>query len=244
MDAIIYNEKLMELMQLSKNRFLIQSLTRKMNPGKLEYELKKCKAQRAERRVETPVKQVASKVDSGKRLVASAVESHSDQVIQKMNEESVAHRLKIIRNDREVKYEELPEKFKKLVDANRDAYKEIRSLHEKLKLMEKAKQKDRQPLTEKISKLDEQIRDNWKVIDAWEPGQEEEVKPKVEIDHKRINSNRKFISTNIKLLSTAKENKKAALREKLQLRVDELVAAGEELKEKTKEELKNSGIKI
>ena len=236
MDAMIYNAMLMELMKLSKNKWLIQSLSRKHNPAKLEYELGKLKKTGAERRVQSaerrvekpvkPVKQVASEVASGKRQVASV------------------ERVKIIRNDREVKYDELPPSLQKLVDWNRDSYKEIRALHEKLKLMEKANPEDRQPLIERITELDNGIRENWKVVDAWEPGQEPEEKPKAEIDHKRINSNRKYISTNVKRLATLEGKKAAALREKIQERVDELVAAGEELKGKTKEELKNSGINI
>ena len=161
-------------------------------------------------------------------------------------EELLSGKLKIIRDGKEVKYEDLPEDIQKRWNENRDAYKEIRAIHEKLKLMEKATPEDRQPLTARITELDELIRENWEVIDGWKPGDEHEPEQELaQIDHKRINANRKYISTNMKKLAEEKDEKKAVkLREKIQERVTELVTAGEEIKEKTVEELKELGIEL
>ena len=161
-------------------------------------------------------------------------------------EELLSGKLKIIRDGKEVKYEDLPEDIQKRWNENRDAYKEIRATHEKLKLMEKATPEDRQPLTARITELDELIRENWEVIDGWKPGDEHEPEQELaQIDHKRINANRKYISTNMKKLAEEKDEKKAVkLREKIQERVTELVTAGEEIKEKTVEELKELGIEF
>lgn len=221
----------------SKNRMLLQNLSRKQNPKKLEYELKK-----------------ALKLENAK---AGKKESHSDQMIDKMNSDpqkiegtSRAHgadmdKIKVVRENHEMKYEDLPEEIQKLWDANRDGYKEIRATHEKLKLMETAPKKDRVPLLARIDELDVSIRKNWDVIDAWQPGTEvpkKEEDPTV-IAHKRINANRKYISTNTKKLAGETDTAKAEkLRVKIQQRVTELKAAGEELKPTTVEELKKLGI--
>lgn len=214
-----------------KNRTLLQNLGRKKMPAKLEHELNKVAKLQGLIEKESPAKKPAAKKQA-------AAESHSDQVIHKMNAEPGSQRLKIVRNNTEVKYEDLPEEIQKLWDTNRDAYKQIRALHEKLKLMGKAAPEDRVPLLELIDELDGSIRGNWEIIDAWHPG-DEALPELVPIDHKRINSNRKYISTNLKKLAAETDEKKAAvLQSKIQHRVTELKAAGEEMTEKTKLELK------
>lgn len=220
-----------------KNRILLQNLARKQNPGKLEYELKKALDRKKELDAEADETEKTKEAEAKggiKKVVTASVK----------DVEPLPEKVKIVRNDREVNYDDLPEDIQKLWDENRDAYKEIRALHEKLKLMEKATPEDRQPLTERIATLDEKIRTNWQTIDAWQPGSEPEAKQEpVQIDHKRINANRKYISTNLKKLADEKDEAKAAkLREKIQERVTELVAAGETIGEKTVEELKQAGI--
>ena len=219
-----------------KNRILLQNLARKQNPGKLEYELKKALDREKESAVPAEAEtgtETGTFSETGADTGKEKAEGNKDEISRE--------KLIIIRNEKEVKYEGLPEDIQKLWDENRDAYKEIRALHEKLKLMENATPEDRQSLTERITVLDELIRKNWEVIDAWQPGQEPERTEQPAIDHKRINSNRKYISTNMKKLA---ESKNEALRAKIQERVDELKAAGEKLTDKTIEELKTLGIII
>ncbi|WP_372775646.1 hypothetical protein [Mangrovibacterium sp.] len=238
--------------KFSKNRVLLQNLSRKQNPKKLEYELKK-----AFEYEEAKSKSLAAKAKkkAGKKEKKEAdapvdettgkKEPHSDQVIDQTNAEPGPQRLKIVRNDTEVKYEDLPEEIQKLWDNNRDAYKEIRSTHEKLKLMGKAPAEDRAPLLARIDELDSAIRKNWDVIDAWQPGAEaEEKKEPVAIDHKRINANRKYISTNLKKLAdgNVQDKKIDEVKAIIQARYNELKDAGEEFATETLSELAKAGI--
>jgi predicted nuclease with TOPRIM domain len=200
------------LAQYSKNRALLQSLGRRHMPEKLEYELRKIAT--AQGLKPAPV---AKKIQPVQRI--------KDQVIDKMNAEPKGERLKVIRNDREVLFDDLPRELQARWTQNRDNYKEIRSLHEKLKLMEKASPEDRQPLTMRISDMDDQIRENWKMIDAWDGTTDT---PAPVLDHKRINANRKFICTNIaKLNRIDDEVKRATIIQNLEDRYNELKNAGE-----------------
>lgn len=242
----------------SKNRILLQNLSRKQNPAKVEYELKKAaKLLKIDlTKVDDSKDVIENKGESGNK--SSKVESHSDQVIDKMNGApqeiagtSRAHgtnisKMVVIRENHEVKYDDLPKEIQVLWDANRDAYKEIRATHEKLKLMEKAAPEDRVPLLARIDELDISIRTNWDVIDAWEPDAEVPTKKEEDsaaIDHKRINANRKYLSTNSKKLAAETNQVKAdKLRIKIQERVVELKTAEAELNPKTVEELTKLGI--
>lgn len=234
----------------SKNRILLQNLSRKPNPKKVEYELKKAFESEEEKSKLLAAKSKKKTAPKNQKQTDPPVddntgkkESHSDQVINLMNEEAVSKRLKVVRNNNEVKYEDLPEEIQKLWDVNRDGYKEIRSLHEKLKLMEVAPSEDRAPLLARIDELDGAIIANWEIIDSWQPGTEPATNQSEGIDHKRINANRKYISTNAKKLAEETDAKKLEkLKANIQVRVSELKAAGEEMNEKTVEELKKLGI--
>ncbi len=306
----------------SKNRILLQNLSRKPNPAKLEYELKKIaarkgiilspevpgesKPEKSKEKAgspETPPENVTTEETTGEttpvpsqeqtepsgggnasreRDQGKKEESNPDQVnekklaelesdaedivsdklsdleadaddlvtdkvkeLEKAADELVSGKTKIIRDGKEISYEELPAEMKARWDQNRDNYKEIRALHEKLKLMEKATPQDRQPLTQRICDLDEQIRKNWEAIDSWQPGsgsgENETASP--EIDHKRIQANRKYISTNLKKFSGLTDPVKiAGIVSKLQARYDELIAAGETVAQETTGELTKAGV--
>lgn len=230
-----------------KNRFLVQHLGRRKKPKKLEYELRKIANRHqliASAKQQVPAEEQAEvKVTQAKKQVKA--ESHSDHVISQMNAEPGPQRLRIIRNENEVKYDDLPKVIQALWDTNRDAYKEIRSLHEKLKLMEKATPEDRQPLTERISALDDSIRANWKEIDAWDPNTHAAKQEAATINHKRINSNRKYISTNLKKLpETTNAVKKARIVAELQLRYNELKAASLSMSDVITQELVKVGVEV
>lgn len=278
--------------QNSKNRILLQNLIRKQNPAKLEYELRKIAEHQgidltteAEdlNEEKTDPNQPGKIID----LNAQTTESHSDQVIDQMNaetvvgeklqklednadeivsekldnlesdagavvseklkafeaaaEEIISGKLQIIRDGKVVSFEQLPLELQARWNQNRDGYKEIRSLHEKLKLMANASDSDRQPLTQRIADLDEIVRDNWVIIDAWKPAEASHVEA---IDHKRIQANRKYISTNLKKLTeTADPVKAAKIVAELQLRFDELKASGEAVTQETIDELAKVGVK-
>jgi len=301
---------------LSKNRILIQNLSRKKNPEKLEYELRKIAKENG---IDLTVKvddQTPEDLDPtstashsvGNAPAAKSVEAHSDQVIDQMNadqkpddlvkekldelesgaddivsdklggleseaedivadnvndlkttaqdivddkisefetqvDEILAGKLEVIRNGRKVKFEDLSPEMQARWKQNTDGYKEIRALHEKLKLMENATAEDRQPLTQRICDLDDKIRDNWAEIDAYEPIITDSVADAPVIDHKRIQSNRKYISTNLKKLPEQQDPVKAAkVVAELQVRYDELKKAGETVSQETIDELTKAGI--
>jgi len=222
----------------SKNRMLLQNLARKQNPGKLAHELKKAldrlaALEAAEKAAVKNKKPEPQKIEGTSRDIKNA---DMDKLI-------------IVRENKEVKFEDLPKVLQEKWEANRDAYKEIRATHEKLKLMgEHAPATDRAPLIRRIAELDTLIRSNWDIIDAWKPGQKVEDPQKKDavttgIDHKRIQANRKYISTNMKKLAAEADKKKAdKLRAKIQERVTELKTANEEMKPETISELKKLGI--
>jgi len=227
-----YAEGLAFLAMNSKNRTLVNALSRKQMPEKLEHELKKLLPMH---HVQT-VKYVET---------VKHVESHSDQVIDQMNATPMNERLKIVRNDRTIAFDELPREMQARWTQNRDAYKEIRSLHEKLKLMDKADAKDRAPLCGRIAQLDDKIRENWESIDRWDPSAKSEEKELEKIDHKRLQSNRKFISTNLRKLPAQKDEVKVAkVVSELQIRYNEIIKSGEAVSADTINELSKTGVKI
>ena len=255
----------------SKNRMLLQNLSRKQNPAKLEYELRKIAVQKGiDLNAEDPgdTKDLENLDDSGgnqqesgqKDLGANPevgenaatsdnnppqVDQATDQdnaELDKTAESVVSGKLTIVRGEREVKFEDLPEEMQARWNQNRDASKEIRATHEKLKLMENASDEDRQPLTARIAELDDLIRANWEAIDAWKPVPAKTKEDETGIDHKRINANRKYISTNLKKLAEDMDEVKAAkIRDQIKLRLKELKNAGESVSDATIEELKKQG---
>jgi hypothetical protein len=149
-----------------------------------------------------------------------------------------SEKLKVIRNKREVYYDDLPKKLQLCWDQNRDDYKEIRALHEKLKLMEKSTDDDRSKLTMRIVGLDEDIRKRWEEIDTWNPVPED-----MKIDHKRIGSNRKAISIWLDKLDKGCPDQEMVIAH-LQERYDELWANHVDISSKTLNQLIKWGVRI
>lgn len=232
-----YDAGLLLLSRLSKNRALVLSLSKKKNPEKLEYELRK--------------------IAGAKGIVVPALKT----AIQKTNIPSAKgdtipypdpSRLKIIHKSKQIALEDLPKDMQGLWLVNRDSYKIIRSLHEKLKLMSSASDNDRHPLVSRIVELDALIRENWAVIDSWEPGTsnvspvEEKLPIPPVMDFRRVNANRKYISTGIKKIldGRIKNDKLSALKQSVLARFSELRNAGIEMTQDSIDELKKAGINI
>lgn len=293
-----YGHGLALLAQLSKNRILYQNLSRKKNPEKLEYELKKIaeregivfgkieettggeqtepvipdtnpeildntpensndnseKQDKIKDDAEEVVKEKLEDLqDAAEDIVSESIDNiqaGADEVVagtqnelELMADQVITGKLKIVREGKEISFNDLSPEMKARWEQNRDAYKEIRVLHEKLKLMENATPEDRQPLTQRICDLDDKIRENWKEIDAFVPGSSNN-EPTEAIDHKRIQANRKYISSNLKKLPEIEDSvKKAKIVTELQLRYHELKLAGETVAQETLDELKKVGVK-
>jgi len=222
MDALSYNEKLTLLATKCRNGGMINRLTIKENPGKVDYLLKKY------------------------GLLKKAIKPKPKPPAPKPKakpQKKEPEKLKVVRHGQQINFDDLPPGLQKLWEQNRDNYKLIRSLHEKLKLMANLPETAREPLTGEIVSRDVQIRANWAKIDKWKPGQPEEEpeqkqkEEKVEIDYRRINANRKYISKNLKKVTDKN-------RPKIQERYDELKAAGIGMTPKKMAELKAAGIKL
>lgn len=212
-----YDEGLILLSKTSRNRILIQLLGRKELKDKLEYELQK-----------VIDRDVLLKVVKTQKVKTPKVKTPKDDVpvIEKPG------KLRVIRGDNKINYDDLPDALQTRWDENTDAYKGSRSLHEKLKLMENAKAEDRKPLIGQIISLHNIIRANWEIIDAYDPTKKVESKEDKKINHKRIQANRKYISVNFKKLKEKPDNKE--LKKRIQDRITELVKAGETFKDANK----------
>ena len=196
----------------------MSNLGKRKRPGKLENELRRISGINKPIAPTAPVKPEASK-DAAKKDAPSRVHVRGHK--------------------HEVDLDKLPKDLKQKWHQNQDAYKEIRSLHEKLKLMLKAKDEDRAPLTQRISELDALVRNNWEAIDTFVPGEEKEEAPLAPIEHKRINANRKYLSVWLRRLESEElsDKRRATVTKELHLRYEELAAAGEAFEEKTIEAL-------
>ena len=141
----------------------------------------------------------------------------------------------------------LPAPIQRCYNENSELFLRVRKLHEALKLMDAAKPCDRFPYVSELLSLDDQISKNWKTYDSYEI--ETVAVPVVEsvIDAKRISANRKYLSDNKeKLANLLAENspKAEALRNKMQIRVDELLAANAGISEEQLTELSKLGINV
>lgn len=262
-----YDEGLLLFTKASKNRILIQRLSRKPWPEKLFYELQKLLDHEKEV-IEYHKKKISAKAaatraankakkEEEERLAKKAAEKASSAdpdeddndppVIPMQNEfteESKPGRIRVIKEDQTVSFDDLPEELQQKWTDNAEMYKEGRSLHEKAKLMEKATPEERQPIIARLGQLSDAIRANWDAIDNWKPGEDDKEPVKDEtraIDHKRVNSNKKYISSNLKKLE---DKPNPVLFQKLQERVKELVSIGHKFSADQENRLKNLKIEF
>ncbi len=234
-----YDQGLIILSKATKNRILVQRLSRKQWPEKLNYELKKC-LERLKSLEQTSPEEKSPVEKSTKPLEKKDVSKNPSENIPIIKEPK---RVRIIKNDQKVKFEDLPEELQKKWDENALMYKEARSLHEKLKLLAEAKDEDRQPLITRLGMLSDKVRANWDIIDNYDPDSKPgEKNQNPEIDPKRISANRKYISMNAGKLK--KNPKPESLRAKIQERINELLSAGETFKDDHKIKLEEMGLEF
>lgn len=218
-----YNEGLILLNKVSKNRNLRQKLARKQWPEKLEYELRKMA------NINKPVK---SKLKAEKKR---------DEKGPGVNEipESITGEL-TKSEDKKVDRDKLPDPMKPVYDEIRKLYTLRQSYHEKAKVFtsQNAKPETIAPLVKAIKDTNASIKEKWAIIDNYDPAKDQSKKSKT-IDHKRIGANRKYISTNKNKLKTDPEK----WLPKIQERIDELLQAQVEVSPQLLDELKEYGIK-
>jgi len=224
-----YDEGLMLLTKYSKNRILSQRLARKPWVEKLEYELQKLVDRADLLKGVVKQKKAVQKVDAQK---AAFIESLPEVLEVKRNF--------VVRSKQSISYNDLPSDLRVIWDETAELYKHSRSLHEKLKLMFKSTDKDRKPLMENLLRLQSKVRENWDKIDSYNP---EDHLPKEfsvnSIDAKRISANRAYISRNSKNAESGSD-----LFQKVQIRISEIISAGESFSDSQNTILKDLGFNM
>ncbi len=224
-----YDEGLMLLTKYSKNRILSQRLARKPWVEKLEYELQKLVDRADLLKGVVKQKKAVQKVDAEK---AAFIESLPEVLEVKRNF--------VVRSKHSMSYNDLPSDLRVIWDETAELYKHSRSLHEKLKLMFNSSDKERKPLVENLMKLQTKVRENWDKIDSYNP---EDHLPKEfpvnSIDAKRISANRAYISRNSKSAELGSD-----LFDKVQIRITEIISAGESFSDSQNTILKDLGFNM
>lgn len=246
------------LLQLNRNKILYNNIVAKSNVGKLVYELTKQSEILGERSKVTDFisltnEQLAELEEKKKRLEREVLPRvYSD----KKNEKGQ-------RLDHDI----LTDEAKKAFDENKDLYPKLRSLHEKLKLMAKDRPCDRYPFIKQLTEYADKISANWRLYDAAvavpppvdqdpptvpnvDPVIPPVVSPIVEpvvttITPQRISSNRKYLSENKKKVASIVDvDIKSLLIDKMQIRLNELIASGLSVDAKQLTELAEIGLTI
>lgn len=219
------------MLQANRNRILHQNVIRKKNFDKIEYELKKFMG------------------DKYRQCNAVTVEKLTNEV-----EEVTA---KIFFADSETKgrrkdHDELPQEVQDVIFSNSQRYARLRSLHERVKVLsgEGYSPCDRYPYLKEMLQLSTEIRDSWKFYDEYQIGQNLNIKAEASttIDAQRIGSNRVYIGRAIKevpeKVKAGKLGPASAQIAEAQIRYNEMIMAGQELKPETIEGLKAIGVVI
>ncbi|MCT4636232.1 MAG: hypothetical protein N4A72_00855 [Bacteroidales bacterium] len=215
----------------SRNRSVINFLARKQRMSKLVYELDKMKDW------ELKEKKVISKP------LLKVIESSVSKTEQKEKDP--------VKEQKNVKREDLPEELKEVFDKISEAYKIMRAKHEKLKLL--TNDIDRSDLIKEIHDLDDHITEGWKTIDNFVENKTENTDTNSQtvnttLDPKKVSRDRKYITQGLKDLEklTGEENQKKrdGKIQEMNKRFNDLLSGGENFADETIEKLKIYGIEI
>lgn len=222
-------EGAMLMLKANRNKILYQNAISKKMFDKIAYELKK--------------------------YLGSKFRQCDAVTVEKLTEEVELVTTKIYFADAETKgkrkdHDELPQEVQDIIHVNSQRYARLRGLHERVKVLSGTGYTpcDRFPYLKEMLQLSTEIRDAWKFYDEYKIGDKlnikaESVKP---IDAQRIGSNRVYIGRAIKEVpEKLKEGKLAAGSNQIaeaQIRYNELMMAGQEVKPETIEGLKAIGV--
>lgn len=209
-----YNSGLAMLAKYSKNRILLQNLSRKSLPAKLEYELRK--------------------------LVKSDIPDNEIRHIKLIMPSGEIDTLEIGGKPR-VDPDDLPDYLKNLWEETAEKYRLARATHEQIKQMIDINQ--RAAHIELLDNYRIEIRENWKVIDTFIKEHNNPETP-VNVDEKRVNANRKYLSDGKKVIAVLSGAVRAKKLEAMQRRINELLSAGEKFDIQNQKELEDLGLKF
>lgn len=137
--------------------------------------------------------------------------------------------------------EALPAHLKPLWDETAEKHRLARAVHEQLKQM--GDERKRAAHIELLENYRQEIRKNWDVIDTW--WKEQQISPEQnDIDDKRINANRKYLSDGKKSVGGLNGAIRAKKLEAMQKRINELLVAGEKFESENQKVLEELGLKF
>lgn len=210
------------LLKLNRNRILFNNIMRKPEKflGKLEYELKKHLRIRLDgltlREVALMEREVLPSVQA---QIAAGAPTEPDS-----GEEQPKNYI-----GRRADHDTLPEEIQALYVRNGEVFAKLKETFETLKQMEKAPACDRYEHLVLLKELDEEYRGNWAKYDHFGDGAEKAAPAPKEVTANDVAAARKYLSTNkpkLAALMEAGDGKATALTEKMQARIDIILAAG------------------
>lgn len=226
------------LLQFNRNRILHQNIIRSRLYGKLKYEAKK------------NFDLYCAKYGIDPETFEDAPEIQMYEM-EKRYEENPEVEEKEKTMGKRPDHDGLPDNIRSLYQANMDSYLRMRKLHEVLKNMDSAKACDRFPYVKEFLELDDLTVKNWTIYDTYIPSTRgtDTDKPAENppVDAKRISANRKYLSVGKDLLTkliTEDPVKAGELREKMQLRVAELLSVDAGISNEQLTELSKLGINV
>ena len=219
----------MLMLQANRNKILYKNVINKKMFDKIAYELKK--------------------------YLGDKFHNCDAITVEKMTEEVKLVTTKIYFADSETKgkrkdHDELPQEVQDIILTNSQRYARLRGLQERVKVLSGKGYTpcDRFPYLKEMLQLSAEIRDAWKFYDEYKIGDKLSIKAEVvkPIDAQRIGSNRVYIGRAIKevpeKLKAGKLAAGSAQIAEAQIRYNELINAGQELKPDTIEGLKTIGV--
>lgn len=237
------------LLQFNKNRILYENIRRGKLFAKLRYEAGKTFALECARRGLNPESFEESPEFQMKQMEEKVKSVDPSEEKEKTMGKRADH-------------DSLPDNIRLLFDQNTEKYLRMRQVHEILKGMDAALPCDRFPYVKELLDLDDQVASGWEKYDSFilpsiQKGNDVKTgsvdftgapaTPIVPIDAKRISANRKYISDNkekLAALIAANDPKAKALRDKIQVRVDELLKANAGVSDEQLSELAKLGINV
>lgn len=232
------------LLRLNRNRFMHANILRRQNWDKLTYELQKHLRIRLEG---LTAHQVAKMEIEALPRIAKTIATHAPVISTDADQPAAEY------HGRRKDHDALPEQVRALYDRNGDLFFKMKNLFETLKKMEDATPCDRHELLTQLVEMDRQYRENWNTYDTWskvtngaacdaQDDQETTANDAVKVSPEQVSAARKFLSIGRKRLAELSEEDAAALKEKMQQRVDLILAAGHSFAPAYRSDLEKLGL--
>lgn len=216
------------LLRLNRNRFMHANILRRQNWDKLTYELQKHLRIRLEG---LTAHQVAKMESEAMPRIAKTIADHAPVISTDADHPAAEY------HGQRKDHDALPEQLRALYDRNGGLFFKMKNLFETLKKMEDATPCDRHELLTQLVEMDREYRANWNTYDTWasvtngaacdaQGGEEPTADDAAKVPPEQVSAARKFLSIGRKRLAELSEDDAAALKAKMQQRVDLILAAG------------------